>query len=375
MEEIFPRVCRNRVELTDLSSIFNDKISNKIKIYILFALKNIPTGGGNQFLRCLKNYFAKKDCYAEDINMADVVLFNSYQYIKDVSKLKCKYPDHIFVHRIDGPIRLYNRLNDRRDFVTYTAMEKIADGTVFQSDWSKRKNIEFGVPTTKFSTTIINAPDPSIFNRSGRKPWESSSKARLIATSWSANWKKGFDVYQWLDEHLDFSRYEMVFVGNTPITFKNIKHISPLPSHELANELKKSDIFITASKSDPCSNSLIEALHCGLPAIARNDGGHPEIIKSAGELFAQPEDIPGLIEKIAQNYEEYQKRIELPSIDEVGQAYYDFMYSIYKAARKGDYVPKKLTKVAYFQVKGSLWLWKGHNRWLSFCNRLTGKGR
>ena len=344
-----------------------------IKIFISFMLKDRPTGGGNQFLRGLKDCFIKKGCYTTDIRNADIVLFNSHQYIREVADFKRKKPDSIFVHRIDGPIRLYNRLDDRRDSVAYTAMDQVADGTVFQSEWSKKKNIDLGIPTTRFNATIINASDSAIFNRTGRKSWKAGSKIRFIATSWSANWNKGFDVYQWLDQNLDFSRYEMTFVGNTPISFKNIRHIEPLPSHELAMELKKSDIFITASKSDPCSNSLIEALHCGLPAIARNDGGHPGIVGNSGEVFDRIKDIPVLIEKIAQNYEEYQAGINLPSMEEVGKAYYDFMYSIYEAVQKGEYIPKKLTLVGYFRVMCNLWLWEGHERLTGLQNQLVGK--
>jgi len=344
-----------------------------IKIFILFMLKDLPTGGGNQFLRCLRNYFIGKGCYAKDIRDADVVLFNSHQYIRDAADFKRKYPDHIFVHRIDGPIRLYNRRDDRRDAVAYTAMDQIADGTVFQSNWSREKNIDMGVPETRFNATIMNAPDNAVFNRSGRKSWKTGSKIRLIATSWSVNWKKGFDVYRWLDQNLDFSRYEMTFVGNAPITFKNIQHIPPLPSHELARELKKSDIFITASKSDPCSNSLIEALHCGLPAIGRNDGGHPGIVGNGGEVFDRIEDIPVLINKIVQNYEEYQGGIQLPSMEKVGQAYYDFIYLIYDAVKKGGYVPKRLTWAGYCRVMWNIWLWKGHVRLTALWNRSGGK--
>ena len=361
------------ITLTVQVLVENIRQIKTMKIFISFMLKNKPTGGGNQFLCSLRNYFIAKGHYTTDASDADVVMFNSYQYIREVADFKCKRPYCIFVHRIDGPIRLYNRPSDRRDSVAYTAMDQVADGTVFQSEWSKKKNIDLGIPITRFKTTIINAPDSKIFNRSGCKSWKSEQKVRLVATSWSANWKKGFDVYQWLDQNLDFSRYEMIFIGNTPITFKNILHIPPLPTHELAEELKKSDIYITASKSDPCSNSLIEALHCGLPAIVRNDGGHPGIVGNGGEVFDRIEDIPVLIEKVAQNYEEYQAGINLPSMEEVGKAYYDFMYSIYEAVQKGEYIPKKLTLVGYFRVMCNLWLWEGHERLTGLQNQLVGK--
>ena len=116
---------------------------------------------------------------------------------------------------------------------------------------------------------------------------------------------KGFNVYKFLDDTLDFGRYEMTFVGRSPIKFNRIQHVPPQPSEELAEVLRQHDIFVTASRNDPCSNALIEALHCGLPAVVRNDGGHPEIVGEAGELFEDERDVLDAIGKVAQNYEYY----------------------------------------------------------------------
>ena len=256
-----------------------------MNIHIIFNIQNKPTGGGNQFLKALKNYFVQINSYTENPNDADIFLFNSYQYIKNVIKLKKKYPDKLFAHRIDGPIRLYSKMSDKRDDIINTTNKYIADATIFQSEWSKEQNLKLGLNRTAFDTTIINAPDKYIFNKTGKKEIDQSKKIRLIATSWSSNKSKGFSTYKWLDDNLDFSKYDMTFCGNSPVKFKNIKHILPLPEEKLAKQLKLHDIFITASQKDPCSNSLTEALHCGLPAIALNDGGHPEIIKNAGKLI------------------------------------------------------------------------------------------
>ncbi len=147
----------------------------------------------------------------------------------------------------------------------------------------------------------------------------------MIATSWSPNWKKGFDVYQWLDENLDFNKYEMVFVGKSPIQFKNIRIISPLSSKDIAEKLKESDIFVFASPIEACSNSLLEALHCGLPAVGPDQSSTPELIGKGGETFSKPAEIPPLLDKITKNYHEYQTNIYNPSIEDVGKRYYDFM--------------------------------------------------
>ena len=208
------------------------------------------------------------------------------------------------------------------------------------------------------NTVIINAPDPKIFNRENRIKFERNRKTRVIATSWSANWRKGFDIYQYLDENLDFSKYEMTFVGNSPVKFKNIKCIKPLDSRRLAEQLKQQDIFITASKKDPCSNSLIEALHCGLPAIALNDGGHPEIIGKGGEVFVSNKDVIKKIEIVTKNYHYYQDQIRLQNIDAAGETYYQFIKSIFSKYENKEYFPKKVYLHQCLRLLLSIYGWQ-----------------
>ena len=44
-------------------------------------------------------------------------------------------------------------------------------------------------------------------------PFERNRKVRLISTSWSDNPRKARATYEWIDRHLDWSRYEYSFVG------------------------------------------------------------------------------------------------------------------------------------------------------------------
>ena len=290
-----------------------------------------------------------------EIENADIILFNSHQYIDKVIKARKKYPDKFFVHRIDGPIRLYNKMEDRRDSITNTTNKYIADATVYQSEWSKKANLEMGLESNSFETTIINGVDFDIFNRIGRKEFVEKDKIRIIASSWSANMNKGFEVYKYLDETLDFSKYEMIFVGNSPVQFQNIRSIEPKDSKGLAEILKQQDIYITASKKDPCSNSLIEALACGLPAICYNDGGHPEILNDAGFLFEHREEIPGLLARIVENYNDLQKKIQIHNIMETAQVYIDFFDKILESSNGAR---KKLSLKGIWDIKAALWRWK-----------------
>jgi glycosyltransferase involved in cell wall biosynthesis len=320
-----------------------------MKVHILFDFKDI-SGGGNQFLKALRLHFSEIGIYSENINLADVIVYNSHHLPLKLLKLKIRHSKKIFVHRLDGPIKLYNKISDRRDDLIYLINKLISDGTIFQSYWSKEQNFKYGLSKKKFEDVILNAPNQNYFYPKKSSYLNSSNKIKLIAVSWSSNYKKGFSTYKWIDENLDFNKFEMKFVGNSPVSFKNIDVISVLDQEKLSNDLRASDIYLTASQKDPCSNSLIEALHCGLPVLALGDGGHPEIIQEAGELFKYPEEIPDLLLKIAENYQTYQSNINLPNMTNVGSLYVSFLKTIYNEQREGKFRSKKLKIVQILKV-------------------------
>lgn len=334
-----------------------------IKLNILFKFNEGIWGGGNQFLKAIRSYFSSIGAYAEKIEDADVLLFNSYPFDSEyffglAKRIKQKNPRACLVHRVDGPISSVRGRDMMIDRIIFKFNQLMADGTVFQSEWSKQKSFELGLQQNAYTSTIINAPDPSIFYRKRDYKDSNRDKLKLVVASWSSNVRKGFDIYEFLDKKLDFSRYEMTFIGNSPMRFSRINHINPLPSRELADELRRHDIFIAASLNEPCSNALIEAIHCGLPAVARNSGCYPGIIKDMGVIFNDSGDILDAIDKVASRYTHYVTKLSLPDIKEVGEMYYRFMEEIYNNVVNGSYKPKKMKMSEYYNLMFLSKLWK-----------------
>lgn len=315
-----------------------------MKIKILYEFKEGPYGGVNQFLKALKLCFEKDGLYTTNIEEADAVLFNSSNNVREVIQAKIQYPNKIFIQRIDGPTKLYSRrASDTRDIVTNLMNYYIADATIFQSDYSRNANKIRGLKHNDFEITIKNAPDESLFYKHPNKELKAGEKVKIVATSWSSNWNKGFEVYQFLDDFLDYNQYEMYFIGNSPIKFNNIIHLQPMKTAQVADFIRESDIYITASQKDPCSNSLIEAIFCGIPVIAFRDGGHPELVGEQGELFDRKEEIPLLLDKIVENYSDYIKKNHPWSMSETAQKYSEFAECILKSQKRCVYAPKKLS--------------------------------
>jgi glycosyltransferase involved in cell wall biosynthesis len=334
-----------------------------MKINILYRFRDSAWGGANQFLKALRKYFISKGCYINAPEDADVVIFASYPFNSEwlygkVWQLKRK-KRIVVINRMNGPISLYRGHDREVDDINFKFNNHIADGTIFQSEWSRQKCCDLGMLPNRYETIIGNSPDPSIFfPLENKKEKRREDKIKLIASSWSSNSNKGFDIYEFLDVNLDFSRYEMTFIGNSPISFKNIKHISPMSPEKLAIELRNHDIFISASKLETYSNSLSEALHCGLPAIARNNSSQVIAVDRGGLFFEGRADILKTIDNLAENLENHRSFISVPRITDRGEDYYNFCKKIYSKSLSGEYVVKKWSRSDFFALKKMVWQWK-----------------
>ncbi len=300
-----------------------------MKVHIAYRFREGAYGGANQFLKGLRDHFTATGRYAEKIDHADVVLINA-----NPDSINMKMLGEVFIQpnrkyavvlRLDGVLSRYRPLDMGFDnFVTRVLAPRV-DGLIFQSEWGKLRLREWGLIPNKHEVTIINAPDPGIFFVSNNKP---ADKTRIIASSWSPNPRKGFDILDYLDRNLDWERFSMSFVGNSPIRFKNITHYPVMTSHELANILREHDIFFTATADDTCSNSLIEAMHCGLPTVALDSGGSPEIVKRGGLLFRDAAEGIKAILEVANKLDVFRAGIEVPTISEASSRYLEFMEKV-----------------------------------------------
>jgi glycosyltransferase involved in cell wall biosynthesis len=286
-----------------------------------------PSGGGNQFLRALVGELESRGLTVERNRISGTTracLFNSFNF--DFRRLK-RFARHDvrLVHRVDGPIAVYRGYEDGTDRRILRINRELASATVFQSQWSLERHSELGLEL-RAPAVIHNAVDPAIFHPpKSREPLE-GRKARLVATSWSTNPRKGADALTWLDRHLDHHRFELVFAGRPPAPLDRVRVIGPLDSNGVAELLRHSDVYLAASRDDPCSNALLEALACGLPAAFLRSGGHPELVGLAGLGFDDVAEIPEVLESLVADLDERRAAIRVPLLAEVADRYLQALF-------------------------------------------------
>jgi len=285
-----------------------------------------PAGGGHQFLRALIHELRSRRLGVEENRISagtTACLFNSFNF--DFGRLRRFAHDGCrMVHRVDGPIGSYRGFDDGTDDRIAAINHGLADATVFQSRYSLDRHRELGY-SLRDPVVIPNTVDPSIFHGPGERAPLAGRKVRFVATSWSDNPRKGAQTLAWLDRNLDWQRFELTFIGRSALAFEHIRTVGIVDSDEMARLLRSHDAYIAASQDDPCSNALLEALACGLPAAYLESGGHPELVGAAGLPFIADEELPDVIERLVAELDRFRSAISVPSIATVANQYLEVL--------------------------------------------------
>ena len=285
-----------------------------------------PSGGGHQFLRALTGELARRGLEVERNRVSGRTpscLFNSFNF--DLGRLRRFTRDDVrMVHRVDGPIGVYRGFDDGTDRRIAAMNAELAHATVVQSRFSLDAHRRLGIGLAD-PVVIPNAPDPALFYPASERVPLDGRPLRVVAVSWSDNPRKGVDALGALAATVDPGRFELTFVGRAPQGLKGWTSVAPLGSEELAALLRGEDAYVAASLDDPCSNALLEALACGLPALYRSSGGHPELVGDAGVGFEGPDDVAAALERLAGDIDACRAAIAVPALTDVADRYLEVL--------------------------------------------------
>jgi len=316
-----------------------------MKICIGAKIMTGPWGGGNLFYINLSKYLELNgvdvvyDLKDKDI---DLILLTDPRLLSESSSLT-DFDIRYYKKFINNNVQVVHRINECDERKNTSNLNKfliksnkVADATVFVSEWLKNLFIDQGIDTRNLHV-IMSGSDEKIFNRVGFKEWEKHKKLKIVTHHWGNNWNKGFDIYKKLDELLEneywFSKYEFTYIGNLPRNFKfqNTQHLLPISGHTLANELKKSNLYLTGSLNEPSGNHHIEAAQCGLPILYIDSGGIPEYCDGFGLKFTN-KNFESRLEEFYENYSKFYNKMESYSFNskKMCKQYFNLFQSLSK---------------------------------------------
>ena len=278
-------------------------------------------GGGNLFVKNLKNYLLKEDIeVVHYLNENDIdIIFITEPRVESSTSTISIFEARLYKILVNKNVKVIHRINecDERKNTNYVnkkmmRVSRFSDFTIFVSSWISNLYKNQGIRSS-ISRVILSGSDTKIFNNINKKQWDKKGKLKIVTHHWGNNWNKGFDTYSYIDNLLedgDFSKkFEFTYIGNLPVnfTFKNTNYIEPKSGLELATELKKHDIYITGSINEPSGNHQIEGALCGLPVLYINSGGIPEYQKNYGIEFDRSNLVENL-NKIFNNFNYYYEK-------------------------------------------------------------------
>lgn len=312
--------------------------------------KNKSDGGPAGFLRKLR-------LSLENIHNTRTSLFIDPRVDCNIFSNKVyRFWNKSYIYRVDG---IYMDIVQGRHILDQKNAQigrEIADsiGVVFQTEYC-RQVVEriIGVKADRW-VTIINGTDLQLFNGDGpdrRKELGIPNDAFVFITSakWRAHKRLGDILKAFKMFNHEYPNSYLVVIGDNDLIEEHakIKFISTVPNYELPSYLRSGDSYIFLSWLEPCANSVVEAIACGLPVICSNQGGTKEILELTNggivvegdedfeyqyiDLYNPPEVNTRLVvegmSELYTNYNFYKDRINVIEIDinNVSKKYLNFI--------------------------------------------------
>ncbi len=224
------------------------------------------------------------------------------------------------LHWIDS--RISQRRNDRLNALIRENLA-LADGIVFQTEFTRRM-VQHFVLQTPPGEIILNGVDVQHFSPPAESDRVGKKGLDILVSHQFRPHKRLHDVVRLV------ARLRLALPQSQPITLhvlggdsRNafaqaktvidregmedvVKFWGLQPPESLPDFYRRCDLMIALPLWDPCPNTVVEAVSCGLPVITTSAGGIPEIIGPAGRVIQ--EDLPLV-------YTDHHHKGRIPAVD------------------------------------------------------------
>lgn len=305
----------------------------KIKVGLIYQTTKKPWGGVNTFFRNFEEYLKSSEelSLASSLINSDIIL-SAGHYKGPGSLLKQRNFRNIacgrnlesllgvipivgskkIVFRVDGLRSIYANMNSKADELLIRNM-KFASSIVFQSKFSQNCFDDLNISYPPMTSIIHNGACSRIFYPN-KHPKPLSGRLRLVSSSWSTNPLKGFKI---IADFSELKNVDVTHIGRWPVHLpvKNVNLLGEMTEEKIANVLRQNHFLLFPSQNEACSNTVVEALACGLPVIYHPSGGTPELFQDGCFGLPLPDDIFSnssqnlFVEKLRAQYADFQLEV------------------------------------------------------------------
>lgn len=213
------------------------------------------------------------------------------------------------------------------DIQNYIKGEEIAElrdstcGVICVSSKNKRESIALGLAKEDRCIVLPNAVNPKEFFRMDK--WECRKKKGygkndfIVAFCGRFIQRKGVMRVSEAIQKLHDQTVKAIFIGSNNQCEKKrpdcdgILFIGTLPHSELVDYLNCADIFVLPTLAEGCSNSIVEAMACGLPIISSDLPFNYDILDETNSILVNPTSIDEIANAIKEVKNNLDKRIQL----------------------------------------------------------------
>jgi glycosyltransferase involved in cell wall biosynthesis len=286
----------------------------KTKIFFAYKHTNKPWGGANNFIRALYGGMINNPDFIihHDINFDSDILFFSQlscgpgnvergskrlYSLTEVKNLKNKSKASLVVRAVNLNINS-SQLKSLKSILLYIKsgllldistirLVNLADFVIFQSEFQRSFFRRWGYRGRK-NTVIHNGASP-VFENNEFSIKEAHSPLLMVSNSNH----KAFKKHEIVAKMSLIDGVKVIHVGNWSNKIKNhrVDIRGTLTHEELVNIYKDADYLLHPAIADPCPNSVIEALHFGLPVIYNSKEGSSEEIVRGNGIAINEEDL------------------------------------------------------------------------------------